>query len=141
MDLFTGRDRTRLRRARENGYLHLGRKSPQAVKDAYSFWCWRLRIPVVWYERASPRSKFGRVCVDLFTTAHALSARGQYEMRELGARSISAHDARWERVPRFMLEQVAKAALRAASRQGNYEVVEPVKAAAASNVLPFKISA
>jgi hypothetical protein len=141
MDMLTGRERARLRRARENGYLHVGGRSPEALRDVYSFWCWRLRIPVVWCERLTARSKFGRVCVDLFTTPNVLNAQGQAELQRLGAASVSAHEVRWERVPWPLAERLAKGALRAVLRPGNYEAVEAEKAARGSNVLAWKIPA
>src|SRR4051794_37858018 len=83
-DRFTGRERTRLRRARENGYLNALCRSAREIREAHSFWCWRLRLPVVWYERLTPRSRFGRVCVDLFTTSNVITAKGEGELRRLG---------------------------------------------------------
>jgi hypothetical protein len=135
-----------LRRARENGFLNAGCRSPQALRDAHAFWCWRLRLPVVWFEQLSPRSKYGRVYVDLFTTSNVLNEKGAAELTGLaGGVSISSHDVRWERVPKERLEQVANRALRAAVRPGNYELADtvgvPAKNAGTPKVLPWKIPA
>lgn len=91
---------------------------------AYGLWCWRLKIPLVWFERRSPRSRYGRVRLDMFTTANMLTAGGQAAMRAMGGAGpaeISPHDALWDRVPMHSLGQLANAALRAAVRRGNYE--------------------
>jgi hypothetical protein len=143
---FTGRERTRLRRARENGFLNAGCRSPQELRDAHGFWCWRLRLPVVWFERLTPRSKYGRICVDLFTTSSVLNEKGVAELSGLADGAlVSSHDVRWDRVPRARLEEVARRALRAALRTGNYELAErvrvPAKNAGTPKVLPWKISA
>lgn len=99
--------------------------APADVTRAHAFWCWRLRLPLVVMERKSPRSRFGRVTLDLFPTAHALTRRGQAEMERLGAVRVSPHDAVWEDVPAARIEEVARTVLRAATRPGNYEVRKP----------------
>ncbi len=79
-------------------------------------------------ERCSPRSRFGRVHLDLFTTPRALTVSGRAALRELterfairGQASISPHDACWERVPVGQLEELASAVFRTVNRSGNYE--------------------
>ena len=140
-DCFTGRDRSRLRRARENGYLDACGRSATALRDAYSFWCWRLRLPVVWFERLSARSKYGRLCVDLFTTPNEFDKKGEGELKRLGSpwplTRASPHDAVWDRVPAQHMEKLAKAALRIALR------AEKVRAATArtQKVLAWKMPA
>ncbi len=144
-DTFAGRERSRLRRARESGYLNAACGSQQAMRDAHSFWCWRLRIPVVWFERLSPHSRYGRVRVDLFTTPNVLNERGTNELRGLGGRlpvSITSHDVTWPRVPLHQMEDLARKALRAALRAGNYEVAAAARIPdVADNVLSWKIPA
>jgi hypothetical protein len=144
-DSFTGRERSRLRRARESGYLNAACRSHQAIRDAHSFWCWRLRIPVVWFERLSPRSHYGCVRVDLFTTTNVLNERGQGELRRLGGRlavSITSHDVTWPRVPRRQMEDLARKALRTVLRSGNYELAEAARIPdLAPKVLEWKIPA
>jgi hypothetical protein len=121
-----GRARGRLLRARENGYLNAA--CERHLAGFHSQWCWRLKIPVIWMERCSPRSRFGRVHLDLFTTPHALTTAGREALQSLAARfaiagktTVSAHDACWDRVPIRQLEDLASAVLRAAGRPGNYE--------------------
>jgi hypothetical protein len=118
----TGRQRRRLRLARENGYLNAACRDPRKLLEAYSRWCWRLRIPVVWSERHSPRSRYGRVRLDLYTTAIRLTAAGQAELQDLAPRaSMSPHDARWEHVPVRDLDRIAAAVFRACTRAANYQ--------------------
>uniref|UniRef100_Q02A13 Uncharacterized protein n=1 Tax=Solibacter usitatus (strain Ellin6076) TaxID=234267 RepID=Q02A13_SOLUE len=144
-DTFTGRERSRLRRARESGYLNAACQSHEAIRDAHSFWCWRLRLPVVWFERLSPRSKYGRVQVDLFTTPNVFTRQGEAELLRLACPgSISSHEASWPRVPLGQLEELARLALRATLRPSNCERSESRAArdnAPADNVLPWKIPA
>jgi len=143
-DTFTGRERSRLRRARESGYLNAACRSHEAIRDAHSFWCWRLRLPVVWFERLSLRSRYGRVQVDLFTTPNVLNEKGEAELRGLCDRlpvSISSHDVTWPRVPLHQIEELARKALRAALRAGNYELTEATRIPVADNVLSWKIPA
>jgi hypothetical protein len=121
------RQRTRLRQAREKGYLDARHSDAANLLMAFSLWCWRLRLPVVWFERNSPRSRYGRVRLDLYTTANRLSDRGLMEMQSLtpAAVDISPHDARWSRVPRDQLEQLAARVIKAAVRAGNCEAAAP----------------
>jgi hypothetical protein len=116
-----GRQRARLRLARENGYLNARCAAHQLLVQAFSLWCWRLRIPMVWLEYRTPRSRYGRVHLDMFTTSNRLTAAGQAEMVALGQARASPHDACWERVPLRDLERLASSVLRAAVRPGNYE--------------------
>src|SRR5271157_753438 len=62
--LLGGRQRARLRAARENGYLNARCAAHQLLVQAFSLWCWRLRIPMVWLEYRTPRSRYGRVHLD-----------------------------------------------------------------------------
>lgn len=127
-----GRERRRLQAARENGYLDRRRLSVARIAETYASWCWRLKIPLVWFERRSPRSRYGRVYLDLFTTPNVLTTGGQSAMRALGTVPggkgqvrISPHDACWERVPLAKLDELAKAVLRAATKAGNYRQNSP----------------
>jgi len=124
-----GRERRRLELARENACLDARLPAGQRVVKAYGLWCWRLKIPMVWFERRTPRSRYGRVRLDMFTTPNMLTAGGQAAMKELGApalgtteAAVSAHDACWDRVPLAQLEKLAKAAFRAAVKAGNYRL-------------------
>jgi hypothetical protein len=117
---FTGRQRRRLNQARENGYLNAVCRDCLKLLAAYARWCWHLRIPVVWSERCSPRSRYGRVHLDLFTTPSRLTADCQADMRSLALRvTTSPHDAHWERIPLRDLDRVAAAVFRASTRPGN----------------------
>jgi hypothetical protein len=149
----TGRDRTRLEQARANGYLNAVCRSGRRLARAHAFWCWRLRVPMIWYERKSPRSRYGRVHLDLFTTVVALTEAGQTEMTDIlrrlhlpGRVVVSPDDAHWEDVPRKRLEELARAVARAATRLGNAAMRQETASAAerlerAGKVLPWKISA
>src|SRR5262249_25674574 len=104
-----------MRRARQSGYLNAACRDPTALFADFSRWCWRLRLPMVWCERISPASRYGRVRLDLFTTPNSLTAAGQAAMRSLAPNStVSPHDARWERVPWREVERLAASILRAA---------------------------
>jgi len=79
-----------------------------------------MRLPVVWTERHSPRSRFGRIRLDLFTTPYRLTAEAQAELREITPGAvISPHDGRWDRIPLRDLHLLAPAILRAATRSAN----------------------
>jgi hypothetical protein len=119
---FTGRLRRHLSLARENGYLNAATADRQKLLGTYARWCWHLRIPVVWSERCSPRSRYGRVHLDLFTTPHRLTADCQADMQSLAPHSTtSPHDARWDRIPLRDLDRLAAAVLRASTRPGNQQ--------------------
>jgi hypothetical protein len=119
---FTGCQRRRLSLARENGYLNARCREGHKLLAAYAQWCWRLRIPVVWSERCSPRSRYGRVRLDLFTTPNRLTADCQADMLSLSRRvTTSPHDACWERIPLGQLDRLAAAVFRASTRPGNYQ--------------------
>jgi len=124
-DKLTSRERTLLNEARANGYWGAPCRTDATAMRAYNFWCWRLRIPLVWLERRSPRSKYGRVHLDLFTTPTTLTFKGQDELKRLGAAvrtTVSPHDACWDGVPIAGLETLAHAVLRCATRTGNYRL-------------------
>jgi hypothetical protein len=123
------REHTRLGKARENGYLDARCKDNQALVRAYGMWCWRLKIPMVWLERRTRYSKYGRVQLEMFTSANRLSVRGEAAMEAICAPAniaawtqISAHDARWEHVALPNARELARAVFRAATRPENYEV-------------------
>ena len=123
---FGNREYRRLDRARERGYLDARCRNSQKVKETFGLWCWRLKIPMVWFERQTPRSKYGRVHLELFTTSNRLTADGQEAIRALCAASavkgqakVSPHNAECDRVPLSRVEDLAKAIFRSAVR--NYE--------------------
>ncbi len=108
-------------------------RDPADLLRAHTRWCWRLKLPVVWTERLSPYSRYGRVRLDLFTTPYRLSAEAQVKLRDLASRAItSPHDVCLERIPKRDLDRLAAAVLRIAVTQTNlqlvrdYRVVVPV---------------
>lgn len=119
----TGRARSLLDRARANGYLNANSESRPALIRAHGFWCWKLRVPLICYQRNSPRSRFGSVHLDLFTTPHLLSSQGLAELATLpGHAALSPYDGVWTNVPTADLETVARSIYRIATRRGNYAV-------------------
>jgi hypothetical protein len=123
-----GRERTRLRRARENGYLDACCNDDRALRDAYGLWCWRLKIPMVWLERRTRYSRYVRVQLEMFTSAHRLTPEGQAGMRGICApgnsarwTQVSPHDAGWDHVALPNARELAHAVFRTAIRPENYE--------------------
>ena len=118
----------RLRIAREVGYLDARCKENQALVDSYGLWCWRLKIPMVWLERRTPYSRYGRVQLEMFPSARRLTDAGQVEMKGICAPGnaaawthVSAHDAGWDHVALPNGMELARAVFRAAIRLENYE--------------------
>lgn len=116
-----GRDKKRLERAREAGYLDARCRNGRQVTESFGLWCWRLKIPMVWLERNTPRSKFGRVHLEMFTTTNRLSTNALSTFQALGAREVSAYVVRFERVPLKQLTELARLVFRAATRAGASE--------------------
>lgn len=114
--------RTLLEQARQNGYLNAtsGPRRAELLR-AHGFWCWKLRIPLVCYERDTPRSRTGTVRLDLFTTSLTLTDQAQAELARLARQAtISPYDGVWTNVPAQKLESLAKMVYRIATRRGNY---------------------
>ncbi len=139
-----GRARGRLRKARDLGYLNAA--SDPRLAGLHSQWCWRLKIPVIWMQRRSPHSRFGRVHLDLFTTPRALTPAGRAALKSLteslaigGTVAVSPHDACWDRVPLRQLEALAEAVFRAVNRPGNYQwdLPQPAINQRPAKLLPF----
>jgi hypothetical protein len=123
--------RARLARAREDGYLNAMCISGAELSRAHGFWCWKMRLPFVWFERKSRGSKFGRVRLELFTTANLLTEEGQRDLAGIAARlritaseTVCSYECAWENVPVARIEELARAVFRAATRLGNYAVRE-----------------
>ncbi len=152
---FAGRGRCRIERARANGYLNANTRSSEALLKAHGFWCWRFRLPLIWYERKSPRSRHGRVCLDLFTTPYVLTARGLEELGGIADRlELTCHafsspfEYRWEDVPMARLEELSRAVFRTVTRLGNFELSKRSPAPALARMMeaitaskPVRISA
>jgi hypothetical protein len=126
--LLDGRERRRLRLARENAWLDTRGQCSQRVRKAYGLWCWKLRIPMVWLERLTPHSRYGRVRLDMMTTSQVLTAAGQAAVGALAAVSgareqakVSPHDAALGRVPLGKLDKLAHEVYRAATAAGNFK--------------------
>jgi|ERR1035438_3239505 hypothetical protein len=123
-----GRERTRLRKAREDGYLDARCQDNRALIHAYGLWCWRLKIPMVWLERRTRYSRYVRVQLEMFTSANRLTSAGQDGMKAICAPGnaaawtrVSPHDACWDHVARPNARELAHAVFRAAIRPENYE--------------------
>src|ERR1017187_5705087 len=123
-----GRERTRLRKGREKGYLDACCNLNGALVHAYGLWCWRLKIPMVWLERRTRYSRYARVHLEMFTSANRLTAGGQARMKAICApgnvavwTQVSPHDARWDHVALPNAGELAHAVFRAALQRENYE--------------------
>jgi hypothetical protein len=123
-----GRERSRLRKARENGFLDARCNLNQALVHAYGLWCWRLKIPMVWLERRTRHSRYARVQLEMFTSANRLAAGGLAGMKAICAPGntaewtrVSPHDASWDHVAMPNAAELAHAVFRAAIRPENYE--------------------
>src|ERR1035441_8297971 len=126
-----GRERSRLRKARESGYLDACCKLNGALVHAYGLWCWRLKIPMVWLERRPRYSRYGRVQLEMFTSANRLTAAGQAGMKAICVPAVvgqftrgSPHDASWDHVALANSRELAHAVFRAAVRTRNHEANE-----------------
>ena len=111
-----------MQQAHENGYLDATCRDNGAILKQHGLWCWRLKVPMVWFERYSPRSRFGRLRLDMLTTPNMLNGAGQAALKALGDGRFSPHDAVWERVPLLLLAKMAHAAFRAAVQAQNYRL-------------------
>jgi hypothetical protein len=122
-----GRERKKLRQAWANGYLDARGAGIPSLLLAFSLWCRRLGLPLVWCERNSPYARYGRVTLELWTACSLLNVQGQAAVGELmpGAVEISPHGAQWSRVPLAAMEELAGCAMKAAVRAGNSEAAAP----------------
>ncbi|HEX3747175.1 MAG TPA: hypothetical protein VHW09_24735 [Bryobacteraceae bacterium] len=122
MTPLTPRDRRRLQQARENGYLNAACRDSRAVVKAYGLWCWRLKLPMLWFERLSPYSRFANLRLDMLTTPNMLTVVGQQALAALADGQITAHDAVWQRIPMALAPKVAHGALRAVLQVEHYRL-------------------
>jgi hypothetical protein len=123
-----GRERTRLRKARESGYLDARCRDNGALVHAYGLWCWRLKIPMVWLERRTLYSRYGRVQLEMFTSSNRLTTTGQDGMKAVCAPGnaaawtrVSPHEACWDHVALPNATELAHAVFRVAIRPENCE--------------------
>jgi hypothetical protein len=118
-----GRARSLLDRARVNGYLNANSEFRPELVRAHGLWCWKLRLPLICYQRNTPRSRFGSVRLDLFTTPNVLTSQGLAELATLpGHAALSPYDGVWTNVPISELDTVARSVYRIATRAGNYAI-------------------
>ena len=122
MKALSPRDRRRLRQAHEDGFLDATCPDNQALVKAHGLWCWRMKLPMIWFERRTPHSRFGRLRLDMMTTPNVLTGAGQSALKEVGEGKITAHDAFWELVPLNRAARMAHAAFRAATLVKHYRV-------------------
>src|ERR1035441_9455230 len=122
------RQRSRLRKARENGYLDACCRDHRALVHAYGLWCWRLKIPMVWLGGGTPLSRDPGVQREMFPSANRLTAGGQAGMRAICAPGnaarwtrVSPHDACWDHVALPNARELAHVVIRAAIRPEKYE--------------------
>jgi hypothetical protein len=135
----------RLRTAMERGFLNARCRNRVELLRAYGLWCWRMGLPMVWFEPRSPHSRLSRVHLDLFTTSGTLSLRGHVALIAVSAGSvparhgsISPHAAVWDRVSPKVAAELARTVFRTVRRAGNFELAaRPVEPPVDSKVIPF----
>jgi len=138
----------RLRAAMEDGYLNARCRRRDELLRTYGRWCWRMGLPLVWFEPRSPYSRTSRVHLDLFTTPLSLSVRGRAELIALSARytaakyaSISSYSGVWDRLAPGDAALFARAIFRIVRRAGNYEIAKrPEAVPAGPKVVPFRVA-
>ena len=123
-----GREQTRLRKAREDGYLDARCPESRVLLQAFGMWCWRLKLPMVWLERRTRYSRYARVKLEMFTSNNLLNQRGREQLQAVCApgnraawTTVEAHQAAWDHVAKFSAKELARAAFRVAVKGGNYE--------------------
>ena len=119
---FTTRQKNLLGRARENGYMHAIPSRSAALLRVYGLWCWRLKLPIIWIERRTPRSKYARLCLDMFTTPNVLTRRARWEIERVcnqmttrGTFTISEHEVICDGIPLADAPSLARVLLRMAT--------------------------
>lgn len=139
----------RLRSAMESGVLNVRCKRREKLLRIHGLWCWRLGLPMVWFESQSRNSRLSSVHLDLFTTPGRLTVRGHAALIALSARyvaarhgSISAYEAVWDHVAASDVAEFARAVFRTVRRAGNYELaIRPAAHATQdSRVVPFPVA-
>jgi hypothetical protein len=128
----------------ECGFLNARCRKRDALLREYGLWCWRMGLPMIWFEARSPRSRLNRLHLDLFTTPGCLSTRGHAELIGLSARhvaarhaSVTAHGGVWDRVGAEDVEEFARGIFRTVRRKGNYEVHARESTASGGRVIEF----
>jgi hypothetical protein len=136
----------RLLRAREEGFLNARCRVRPALLRAYGLWCWRMSIPMVWYEARTPSSRLSRVHLDMLTTPYRLTVAGRAALIALSAAHfppdravITADGAAWDRVPPATASDFARAVFRTVRRPASYQFLAFPNPATLQpdNVVPF----
>ena len=139
----------RLRTAMETGVLNGRCRDREKLLRVYGLWCWRMGLPMVWFEPLRRSSRLSRVHLDLFTTPGRLSVRGRASLIALSASyvaarhgSISEHAGVWDRLGPEDAAKFARAVFRTVRRPGNYELAEQLSAPESPNsrVLAFPLA-
>ena len=139
----------RLRTAMQTGVLNARCRQRDELLRVYGRWCWRMGLPMVWFEPRSPHSRLSRVHLDFLTTPERLSVQGRAVLIATSARcvpaqhaSIGAHEAVWDRVGPADVTEFARSVFRTVRRPGNSERSMPAAAPGLPNprVLPFPIA-
>ncbi len=115
---------SRLESAYECGYLDATASGGRALLQAFGLWCWRMKVPMIWFERLSPRSKFSRISVEFFTTWFRLSADGLASVKAACGEwdcQVNADQAVFRRVPSGKVEVIAVMIRRLVTRAGSCE--------------------
>lgn len=131
----------------DRGFLNARCRNREELLRAYGLWCWRMGLPMVWFEPRSTHSRLNRVHLDLFTTPGSLSVRGHAALIAVSAGFVEAryasmmpHSAVWDRVAPEAVAEFARAIFRTVRRTGNFVLTpRPVESAPESNVLPFPV--
>jgi hypothetical protein len=120
----------------ECGFLNARSRKRDALLREYGLWCWRMGLPMLWFEARSPHSRLNRLHLDLFTTPGCLTTRGHAELIGLSARYVAARHASvtpqggvWDRLGSEDAAQFARSIFRTIRRKGNYQIELHARAA------------
>jgi hypothetical protein len=139
----------RLRAAMESGVLNARCQRREQLLRVYGRWCWRMGLPMVWFEPRSRNSRLSGVHLDLFTTPGYLSVTGRAALIGLSARyvesrhgSIGTHEAVWDQLGPADVAEFARLVFRTVRRAGNCELSAPPAQREAKNprVVPFPVA-
>lgn len=125
----------------ENGFLNARGRHRDELLRAYGLWCWRMGLPMIWYQSRSSVSRLSRVHLDWMTTPLRLSVQGRAALMVVSARFVAARNATispqagtWDKVGPQDVEKFARAIFRTVRRPAHYESeVRP----AAPRLIPF----
>jgi len=113
----------------ECGFLNARSRKRDALLREYGLWCWRMGLPMLWFEARGQHSRLNRLHLELFTTPGCLTTRGHAELIGLSARyvaarhaSVTPHGAVWDRLGSEDAAQFARSIFRTIRRKGNYQI-------------------